>query len=160
MPQSNQSVNWKFDANDTYSPIYYKETVVGFVKPDYASKIIEFLNDNEKLRKAFKMACFDLILESGGDTNKVNELMKKYIESTERPQNGTGAIAYLLRDRQEALDISDKEFVRFCDSYRLSWRELKEIYAGKEVSDSQLGAIARIVGKSIEELIEVRDGHD
>jgi hypothetical protein len=42
----------------------------------------------------------------------------------------------------------------------LSWRELKEIYAGKEVSDSQLGAIARIVGKSIEELIEVRDGHD
>ncbi|MEW5857176.1 MAG: hypothetical protein AB1861_07305 [Cyanobacteriota bacterium] len=159
MPNNNnQASDWNYDPNDPYSPIYYKGAVVGFIKPEYAIRIVDFLNEDERLRKALKMACFDLITEAGGDTSRVDLLMRKYIASTERPRYGSAAVALLLRDRQDELDISDKEFARFCDSYRLSWKELKEIFLGKDINDNQLGPIARIVGKSIEELIEVRDG--
>jgi hypothetical protein len=40
----------------------------------------------------------------------------------------------------------------------LSAEELQDIYEGKEVIDSQLIVLSRILGKSVEELTEVRDG--
>jgi hypothetical protein len=40
----------------------------------------------------------------------------------------------------------------------LSPKELKDIFSGKELTDSQLRVLSRILGKSFEELAEVRDG--
>jgi hypothetical protein len=40
----------------------------------------------------------------------------------------------------------------------LSAEELQDIYEGKEVIDSQLIVLSRILGKSVEELTEIRDG--
>jgi hypothetical protein len=40
----------------------------------------------------------------------------------------------------------------------LSPKELKDIYSGKDISDDQLRSLSRILGKSVEELTEVRDG--
>lgn len=158
MPRHNKSHPWQFDPYDSYSPITYEGIGVGFCKLDFADRIVEVLNEDEKLRQALKMACSDLIRQSGGDPNQVDELVKKYIEKTEHPKYGSGAIAYLLRDRQEELDMSDREFSRFCESYKLSPQELKDIYEGKDVSNSQLGVLARILRKSTEELIKLWNG--
>jgi hypothetical protein len=158
MLPNNQSMPWEFDPYDPFFPISYEGVGVGFCTLDFADRIVEILNEDGKLRKALKMACADLIKQSGGDPNRVNELMQKYLEKSERPKYGTGAIAYLLRDRQEELDMSDKEFTRFCDSYKLSPEELKEIYQGKAISDRQIGLLARILRKSIEELTKIRNG--
>lgn len=157
--EPNKPLPWQFNPNEPYVPIYFEDqVVVGFCRPEYAPRLVELLNEEEKLRKAMHLACLDLLKHSGGDPSQVQALIKKYIKKTERPKHGTGAIAFLLRDRQEELDISDKEFVRFCDSYKLSPEALKEIYAGKKIDNGQLLVLSRILGKSIEELIEVRDG--
>jgi hypothetical protein len=160
MTLPNKPLSWQFDPYDAYFPISYEGVGVGFCKPDFAVQIVDVLNEDGKLRKALEMACFDLIRQSDGtpNSNRVNQLMQKYMERTERPKQGTGAIAFLLRDRQEELDISDKEFAHFCESYKLSPEELRDIYEGKDISDRQLGVLARILRKSIEELTEVRDG--
>jgi hypothetical protein len=158
MLSKNQPLPWEFDPYDPYFPITYEGVGIGFCKPSFATQIVRALNKDGKLRQALELACFDLIKQSGGDPNQVNELVEKYLEKTERPKHGTGAIAYLLSDRQEELDMSDKDFTRFCDSYKLSPKELKDIYGGKEVSDRQLGVLARILRKPVEELAAVRDG--
>jgi hypothetical protein len=158
MPLDNQPLPWQFDPYDPYFPITYEGAAVGLCTLEFATRIVEVLNEEGKLRKALELACFDLLRQSGGDPKRVAQLMQKYIERTERPKYGTRAIAFLLRDRQEELDISDKAFVRFCDSYKLSAEELQDIYEGKEVIDSQLIVLSRILGKSVEELTEVRDG--
>lgn len=158
MLPNNQSMPWEFDPYDPFFPISYEGVGVGFCTLDFADRIVETLNEDGKLRKALQMACADLIKQSGGDPNRVNELMQKYLEKSERPKYGTGAIAYLLRDRQEELDMSDKQFTRFCDSYKLSPEELKEIYQGKAISDRQIRLLARILRKSIQELTKIRNG--
>lgn len=158
MPLNNKSLTWQFDPYDPYFPILYEGVEVGFCTLEFSARIVEVLNEEGKLRKALELACLDLIRQSGADPNQVEELMKKYLVRTERPKYGTGAIAFLLRDRQEELDISDKEFARFCDSYKLSHEELKGIYEGKQITNSQLVVLSRILGKSIEELAKVRDG--
>jgi hypothetical protein len=84
--------------------------------------------------------------------------MKKYIIRSERPKYGIRAIAFLLRERQEELDLGDREFTKFCDSFKLSPAELNNIYAGESVQDSLLVALSRILGITKEKLIEVRDG--
>ena len=158
MPLNNKSLTWQFDPYDPYFPILYEGVEVGFCTLEFSARIVEVLNEEGKLRKALELACLDLLRQSGADPNQVEELMKKYLVRTERPKYGTGAIAFLLRDRQEELDISDKEFARFCDSYKLSHEELKGIYEGKQITNSQLVILSRILGKSIEELAKVRDG--
>jgi hypothetical protein len=40
----------------------------------------------------------------------------------------------------------------------LTPQELKGIFEGKDISDRQIKILSRILGKSIEELTEVRDG--
>jgi len=83
--------------------------------------------------------------------------MRRYLKKAKRPKHGSRAIAHLLRDRQKQLDLSNHEFIRFCDSYKLSPQELLDIYKGKEVTDSQLRAVSRIVGKSFDEFVSTRD---
>lgn len=165
MVPTNQPWHLQLKSDRSYIAIYDRETEVGFCTPEFASSIIETFNEEEKLReqnetlyKALYMACTDIIRRSGGNVSQVKQVMRKYLEQVKRPEHGSRAIAFLLRDRQRELDVSNQEFARFCDSYRLSPPELLDIYRGKDIGDQQLPAISRIVGKSVKELMEIRDG--
>ena len=165
MAKINQPLRLRINQSRSYIAISDEEMEVGFCTPEFAARIIEIFNDyeklneeNETLTKAFQMACLDLIKQSGGNINQLNRRMNKYLEKAKRPEHGTRAIAYLLRERQRALNISNRDFVRFCYSYKLSPKELENIFKGKDISDNQLKVLSRILGKSVEELTEVRDG--
>ncbi|MBD1936164.1 hypothetical protein [Microcoleus sp. FACHB-68] len=158
MTQNNNDLPWKFGAKVAYFPIFYEGALVGFGRREYVAKIVQVMNDEEKLRKALELACAELLKQSGGDKRKLDELIQKYLLMADRPKYGSRAIAVMLRDRQAELNVGDQEFARFCDSYRLSPQELQEIYAGEEVINSQLVSLARILGATVEELVEVRDG--
>ncbi|WP_375510833.1 hypothetical protein [uncultured Nostoc sp.] len=158
MSLRNEPLDWHFESNEPYIPVYHKGDLVGFFKPEYASEIIKFLNEEEVLKKALKMACTDLIKKMGGDPRKVYYLMEKYIKASERPKHGTRAIAVLLHDRQKELDLSNQEFTKFCGTFKLSPTELNNIYAGEAFDDSLLAPISRILGMAKEQLLKVRDG--
>lgn len=158
MDQPNQPKPWQFHPKEPYLPVTYEGKVVGLCKPEYAMRMLEVLNDEEKVRKALLLACLDLMRQSNGDPNEAEQLVKKYLAKAERPKYGTRAIAAMLHDRQEQLDISDDEFAKFCDSYKLSRKELQGIYAGLKIGDIQLGPLSRILGRSAEDLMAVRDG--
>lgn len=165
MASNNRPSRWQVNPEPSYISISYEGREVGFCHPEFAVQVIEALNKNEKLleenellNRALQWACWDLLRRAKGNLNQVNELREKYLEMAKRPEHGTEAIAFLLRKRQEELDISDQEFAGFCNSYKLSPKELLDIYDGKEVSDTQLKVLARILGKTIGELTDVRDG--
>lgn len=152
-----ESLTWQFDANDTYVPITRNGKTVGFFKPNHAHRIVEMLNETDKLQKAMKLACAELLRQTGQDPVNVDAAVKHFIAQVERPKAGTGAIAALLRDRQDELDVNEDEFVRFCETYRLSKDKLNDIFAGEGVPDRLLGPLARILGITVERLIEIRD---
>jgi hypothetical protein len=158
MSLRNEPQDWQFESDESFVPVYYQGKVVGVMKQEYAANLTKLLNEDELLKKALKRACVDLIKQSGGDTSQVKDLMKKYIKMSERPKFGTRAIAFLLRERQEELDLGDREFTKFCDTYKLSPAELNNVYAGEPVEDGLLVPLSRILGITKEKLIEVRDG--
>mgnify|MGYP003907277311 CR=1 FL=1 len=158
MTQNNNDLPWQFAAKVNYFPIFHEKALVGFSRREYVAKIVKVLNEEETFRKALQLACSDLIKQAEGDPRKIDELVQKYLMMADRPRYGSRAIATLLRDRQAELNVSDQEFARFCDSYRLPPEELEEIYAGEEIFNSQLISLARILGTTVEDLIEVRDG--
>lgn len=165
MTQTNQALRLQVNHYRSYIAVSSEEMEVGFCTPEFAARIVETFNEYERLHeesetlsKALQMACLDLIKRTDGNRNNVNKLIKQYLEKAKRPEHGTRALAYLLRERQMSLDLSTKDFVRFCYSYKLSPKELKDIYTGADVSDYQLKALSRILNKSVEELTEVRDG--
>ncbi|WP_066376395.1 MULTISPECIES: hypothetical protein [unclassified Anabaena] len=155
-----EQLDWELDSQDAYVPVYHQGDLVGFFKQDYAEELIKFLNEDEVLKKALKIACVDLLKAAGKDISKVDILMEKYIKISERPKYGTRAIALLLRERQEELDLGNQEFAKFCDTFKLSPTELNNIYAGEEVDDSLLAPLARILGITKERLLTVRDGSE
>ncbi|HEY9621364.1 MAG TPA: hypothetical protein V6C78_13395 [Crinalium sp.] len=146
---------WQFSSAEFYVPITYEDEIVGFCKPDFAIRIVKALNDDEKLYKALWLACDDLMRRSGGKCGPVDELMGEYLAKTVMPQTGIAAIADLLRRRQAELDISDKEFFKFCDSYRLPPDKLQAIYDGEEIDSSILTPLARVLSCSVDDLLEV-----
>ncbi|MBE9003650.1 hypothetical protein IQ259_01050 [Fortiea sp. LEGE XX443] len=154
----NEPSDWQFDPDAAYLPIYHKGSLVGFFKQEYTSEIIQFLNEEEVLKKALKKACGDLLKKTGGDTSKVNYLVQKYIKVSERPKYGTRAIALLLQERQKELDLNNQEFTKFCDTFKISPTELNSIYAGEAIDDNLLAPISRVLGISKERVQEVRDG--
>lgn len=158
MALANEPEAWKFYSSEVYVSVTYEEEVVGFCKPDFASRIVNVLNDDERLRLALRLACSDLARLGGGTSLPADALMARYLARTHTPQTGTAAIVTLLRQRQEELDVSEKEFFRFCDSYRLSQEQLKAIYAGEEVDRDMLAPLSRIVGRSIDDLLQVLEG--
>lgn len=160
MLQGNQSNAWQFDATDSYVPITHDGAVVGFCKPDYAAQIAATLNREERFRQALYLACYDLVSRAGGHNSQIDDLMQKYLAKTEPPKRGTALIAILLRHRQAELDLNDDEFTRFCDSYRLSPKELKQIWLGQDIEQKHLGPLARILGQSIDQIIEAWKGSD
>jgi hypothetical protein len=139
-------------------PVYYKGAVAGFFKKEYSEAIIRHLNEYELLKKALTTACTDLVRQSGGDASQVKELIKQYLKTSERPKHGTFAIAAFLRERQQELDLGDKEFAKFCDTFKVSPVELNNIYAGEHIEDSLMAPLSRILGISRDQLLKVRDG--
>lgn len=158
MPLPGEPETWKFYSSEIYVPVTYEDEVVGFCKPDFAVRIVDALNDDEKLRKALKLACYDLISRTGGTPSQINELISKYLARTSQPCSGPAAIAALLRDRQDELDVSDREFSLFCDSYRLPVEALEAIYAEDEIDGSLLIPLSRVLGRSVEDLMQVLEG--
>jgi hypothetical protein len=148
---------WQCYPADALISVTYEDEVIGYCKPDFAARIVAALNDDERLRQAFKLACYDLVSLSGGNAGPVELVMEKYLDRTKQPRSGTAAIAQLLRDRQDELDVSDREFVRFCDSYRLPKDKLMAIFAGEEIDSSMLTPLSRILGRSIEDLLGLLD---
>jgi hypothetical protein len=160
MSLRNEPPDWQLPSNENYLPIYYKGELAGFFKQEYADKILKFLNEDALVKKALTKACIDLAKQTGGDANTVKELIKRYIKMSQRPKYGTLAIANFLRERQQEIDISDKEFIKFCDSYMVSPEQLNDIYAGKPIDDSLIAPLARILNVSQARLFEVRDGRE
>lgn len=158
MAKINRSLPWEANSSETFAPLSYEGEIVGFCKLDYANQIAAILNEEEQHRKALYLACYDLVAKSGGHTEEINDLMQQYLAKAARPKSGTGAIALLLKERQAELDLTDEEFAKFCDTFRLSRAELKSIYAGTEIESNQLMPLSRILGMTQDELIEAWRG--
>ncbi len=169
MPLRNYPDDWELGNNENYMPVYYKGAVAGFFKKEYSETVIKNLNNDELLTKALTQACTDLIRRSGGDVSRVNDLIKKYLKICDtpegsgcrhRPKFGSLAIAALLRERQVELDLGEKEFSKFCDTFKLSPVELNNIYTGENIDGSLIAPLSRILGISKDELLKVRDGRE
>lgn len=158
MPLPNEPPAWQVNPSDIYIPIRYENKIVGYCKPIVASRIIDLLNDEERLYKALRLACYDLVGLSGGSTESVEHLTQTYLAKAARPTSGTAAIAHWLKHRQEELDVSDREFERFCDSYRLPKEKLQAIYDGHDIEASMLTPLARILGCSTNDIMQVLEG--
>ena len=122
--------------------------------------MVQQLNEVEKLEKALQLACYDLVARMGSSSDSVSDLVQHYLSRVSRPVRGTQLIALLLKERQKDLDLNQDEFAKFCDSYRLSRTELKGIYSGQEVESHQLIPLSRILGISVDEVINAWKGDD
>jgi hypothetical protein len=163
MSLRDKPLDWQIKVHDFYVPLTYQGTTVGFIDPQYAKGIANILNGEESLKKALRLACEELLLELGGDPQDINQLrslMREYIARTRKPRSGTPAIAALLKERQQELDLSQLEFVRFCDSYKLSPDDLRDIYNGKQIESKLFAPLCRILGKDTDELIAILEGRD
>lgn len=158
MPLPSESPAWQVKTTDTYVTLRHQDAVVGVLRPDVAARLVNLLNDEERMRKALKLACYDLVSRSGGGASEIDGLCAKYLNQASRPTSGTGAIALWLKQRQTELDITDQEFERFCDSYRLVPAKLQAVYEGREVDGSMLTPLARVLGCSVEDILQVLEG--
>jgi hypothetical protein len=145
---------WHVDAQDKYVPVRHEGAIVGFCKPRYAKHMVGQLNEAERLKQALMLACYDLAARSGSATEEVNQLAQRYLDKASRPLHGTALIALWLKQRQQELDLTDEEFAKFCDSYRLSRVEVQGIHLGEEIESHQLSPLSRILGKTVDEIIE------
>jgi hypothetical protein len=152
--------SWHCDSQETYVPISHEGSVVGLCKPNYAKHMVNQLNELERLQKALHHACYDLVARTGSSAESVGDVVQRYLDRANRPVKGTAIVALMLKERQQNLDLNDEEFAKFCDSYRLSIPELRAIYLGEEIESYQLAPLARILGTSIDELIEAWKGRD
>jgi hypothetical protein len=160
VPKVQSALPWECSTKSAYIPLSHEGTIVGFCDPKSARAIAKLLNETEMLQKALQLACYDLVARMGGSPESVAELVQQYQSKAERPLRGSGLIALLLHDRQIDLDLTEDEFAKFCDSYRLSRAELRGIYQGEEVESHQLIPLSRILGQTVDEVIEAWKGAD
>lgn len=154
----NEPLPWQMDVTHSYVPLVFEDEMVGLCKPGYASMIVDALNDGDKWRKALYLACYELASISG-KAESAELLMEKYLRSAAYPRSGIGAIALMLRNRQDELGVSDREFAHFCDSYRLSPKWLQSILTGNAEPDSTvLKPLARVLGLSVDDVLQVLEG--
>lgn len=157
---SSNSARWESNTQAAYVPVLHNGTIVGFCRPDYARKIVQPLNEVEHLRKALQLACYELTARMGRSSESVTDLVESFLMKVSRPLRGVALIAVLLKERQIELDLNDEEFVKFCDSYRLSHEELMAIYNEEEVDRHQLIPLSRILGRSVDEVINAWQGDE
>lgn len=158
MPLPDDTPAWEVDPNNALVPLRYDDELVGFLKPDIAIRITNILNEEYRAWKALRLACYDLVSRAGGSNSEIEELVSKYLAKAARPRSGVGAIARWLQQRQTELGVSDAEFERFCDSYRLSKDKLEALSMG-DIDGSMLVPLARVLGCSIQDLMEVLEGN-
>lgn len=156
---SNMS-RWESNAQSAYVPVLHEGTIVGFCRPDYAPQMVRHLNEVEHLKKALQLACYELTARMGRSSESVSDLVESFLVKVRRPVQGVALIAVLLKERQAELDLNDEEFVKFCDSYRLSHEELMAIYNEAEVERHQLIPLSRILGRSVDEIINAWQGDE
>lgn len=155
MVRFTQPQSWTSDPHDLYVAIAENGNVVGLVKPTHAPQLLAMLNDTQLVRKALKLACTDLAAATGGSPGQVAALMEQYLNKAQRPTKGVAAIALYLQERQRELDLTDDEFIKFCDTFRLSAAELNRIQNHEEIEYKQLNSLARILGLSVDELLRI-----
>lgn len=160
MPKVKLTLPWECSTKASYVPLTYEGAIVGFCAPEFAGAIAKSLNEKELLEKALYQACYDLVARTGGSPDAVAEFVQRYRSKVERPLQGSALIGVLLRERQIDLDLTEEEYAKFCDSYRLSRAELRDIYRGEEVESHQLIPIARILGKTVDEVMEAWKGDE
>ncbi len=118
---------------------------------------MSYLHAETTLNQALTKACTDLVRQSGGDLQQVEQVVAKYIQSCLHPQPGTQRIILRLQQRQLELNLNDKDFAGFCRSFKLSSVDLGNLYAGDGIDDSVIPSLAKILGISQQELIKLRD---
>ncbi|MGC9505006.1 hypothetical protein [Baaleninema sp.] len=158
MTPLNEPLPWEIDANKPLVPVFCEGDLVGYCEPEYANEILDVMNEQDKLLKALRMACSDLVRKRKGDPAEVEELVQKYIQRAERPKSGPRAIALLLAERQKQLGVSPQEFLKFCDTYRVSSEDIKNMCAGREVPHDLIAPLARILGTTVEQVQDILDG--
>lgn len=150
---------WQCNTDANLVPITFEGETVGFLKPEYALRVVDLLNDEKRYRRALRLACDEMVRRSRGRMGTTEMLVEEYLEQAKTPRTGTPAIALLLRYRQAELGVTDKEFMQFCDSYRLSPEKLKAIYEGHiPIESTMLAPLARILGQPIEEIMQIARG--
>ncbi len=160
MPNAKSVLPWECSTQSSYVPLSHEGMIVGFCDPKHAGAIAKLLNEAEMFQKALHQACYDLNARTGGSSERVEDLVQQYLAKAERPLQGSALIAILLRERQIDLDLTEDEFAKFCDSYRLSRAELRGIYQGIEVESHQLISLSRILGKTVDQVIEAWKGDE
>lgn len=160
MAKTPQPSSWAFNDQESLQPLTYEGKVIGFCQPAYARHIVKQLTEGEQLYKALELACYDLTARSGGSAMGIKELVQQYIAKAVRPTSGTALVALLLKQRQEDLDLNDEEFAKFCDTFRLSRVELQAIYQNEDIEHNQLNPLARILGLTVDELIDAWKGRE
>ncbi|HEY9654459.1 MAG TPA: hypothetical protein V6C50_03120 [Crinalium sp.] len=160
MAKTPQPLSWAFNDHESLQPITYEGKVVGFCQPAYTRHIVKHLNKGEQLYKALELACYDLTARSGGSATGIGELVQQYLAKAVSPTSGTALVALLLQQRQEDLDLNDEEFAKVCDTFRLSPVELQAIYRNEDIEHNQLNPLARILGLTVDELIDAWKGRE
>lgn len=158
MPLPDDTPAWEIRPNDALVPLHYDDEPVGFLKPDIAIRVADILNEEYRARRALRLACYDLVSRAGGSNSEIEELVNKYLARAAQPRSGVGAIARWLKQRQTELGVTDAEFERFCDSYRLPKEKLEALSMG-DIDGSMLVPLARVLGCSIQDLMEVLEGN-
>jgi hypothetical protein len=149
---------WEFHPDQPYVPIYHEGQLVGYCQPFYASQMVDMLNEQERWQYAMRLACLDIIRLKNGNPSKVSETIEKYLAKTERPKHGPRAIAALLVERQKELQVSPQEFVKFCDTYRISAKQIRDIAEGKDVDPGLVTPLARVLGMTPPEVTDILYG--
>jgi len=149
---------WRSNPAQKYVPLLFEDEVIGYCDPEYAAEITEVMNEQEVLRKALRLACLDILRRLKKDTQRVDELVDRYIQRAERPKSGPRAIALLMVERQRELGLSQGEFLKFCDTFKISAQDLISMAEGKPISPALIAPISRVLGKTPTEVEAILNG--
>lgn len=160
MALNDEELLWNL-GEENYVSLLYEGELVGICHPKYATEITQVMNEQNLLKRALRLACLDLLKSQKGKTKEqLDELIKKYISLAERPKSGPRAVALLLRERQEQLKVGKQEFIKFCDIHKLSPQELQNIFLGNPIPSHLIAPIARILGVTSDEVLQVLEGRE
>jgi hypothetical protein len=137
---------WRVNAKASYVPLEYEGETVGYCDPDYADELAITMNEQITFKKALRMACRDLLKRMNKDTKRAPELADRYIQQAKRPTSGPRALAFLLAERQRELGLSPQEFLKFCDTFKISERDITELAEGKTIAPRNIAPISRVLG--------------
>lgn len=137
---------WRVNAKASYVPLEFEGETVGYCDPEYADELAMTMNEQITLQKALRMACRDLLKRMNKDTKRAQDLADRYIQQAKRPTSGPRALAFLLVDRQRELGLSQQEFFKFCDTFKISERDIAELAEGRAIAPRNIAPISRVLG--------------